>query len=230
MLASSALVGALVLLGGCSGSDRAGGATTSSTTRPTTTATTGTTTTTTVVATTAPPPSTTTTVVRRAAGTHVYPVRPPSATHYDRSHHDYPAADVFAPCGSTVVAVTDGTVQEVSRVDTWNPKVNSGDSRGGLFVSIVGDDGVRYYGSHLSRVDDGIDAGVRVTAGQPIALVGETGDARGVGCHLHFGLSAPCGPGDWQRRRGEVAPQPYLDRWKVGQDGSPAGQIAAKGC
>jgi murein DD-endopeptidase MepM/ murein hydrolase activator NlpD len=126
--------------------------------------------------------------------------------------------------------VTDGVVQELSRTDSWNSRVNSGDTRGGLFVSVVGDDGVRYYGSHLREVDAALSPGVRVRRGQRLGAVGDTGDAKGVGCHLHFGLSAPCGPGDWQRRRGEVWPQKYLDAWRTASPASPAPEIAARRC
>jgi len=162
----------------------------------------------------------------------VFPVRAAgggTAT-YARSHHDYPAADIFAPCGSEVVAVTNGVVQELSRTDNWNSKVNSGDTRGGLFVSLVGADGVRYYGSHMREVDPSIEPGTAVRSGQRLGAVGDTGDAKGVGCHLHFGLSAPCGPADWQRRRGEVWPQKYLDSWRAGGTMAPASEITARRC
>ena len=162
--------------------------------------------------------------------TYVFPVRPAEGATYARSHHDYPAADIFAACGSDALAITDGTVQDVSREDTWSSKVDSGESRGGLSVSVVGNDGVRSYGSHLREIDPAIQPGVAVTAGQRLGAVGDTGNARGVGCHLHFGLSAPCGPGDWQRRRGEVWPQKYLDSWRSGGGASPAAEISQRRC
>jgi murein DD-endopeptidase MepM/ murein hydrolase activator NlpD len=70
-----------------------------------------------------------------------------------------------------------GVVDFVSREDVWNPKVNDGATRGGLVVAIVGDDGVRYYGSHLSQIADGVAPGVRVSAGQKLGLTGKSGDA-----------------------------------------------------
>ena len=69
---------------------------------------------------------------------------------------------MFCPIGSVFVAVTDGVVDFVSTEDVWDPKVNDGATRGGLAVAIIGDDGVRYYGSHLSQVADVIAPGVRV--------------------------------------------------------------------
>jgi murein DD-endopeptidase MepM/ murein hydrolase activator NlpD len=132
---------------------------------------------------------------------------------YARRHHDYPATDIIADCGLRVVSAVDGVVLEVSRVDLFNQGVRNGSTRGGKFVTIRGDDGVRYYGSHMLSVARGIKPGVRVSAGQKLGRVGQTGRA-GV-CHLHFGISPVCaGTGDWWLRRGVVWPWPYLDSWR----------------
>jgi murein DD-endopeptidase MepM/ murein hydrolase activator NlpD len=152
---------------------------------------------------------------------------------YGHAHHDYPATDIMAACGTPVVAAATGSVLEVSRADRYDPKVNAGATRGGLSVSILGDDGVRYYGSHLSAVDSTINAGVRVTAGKRIGKVGQTGDAGA--CHLHFGISPPCAmTGDWWVRRGAIWPWPYLDSWRSGGQRSPVHEAAswqaANGC
>lgn len=61
------------------------------------------------------------------------------------SHSDYPAADIIANCGLPVVSPVDGVVLEVSRVDLWAQGIRNRSTRGGLFVSIKGADGVRYY-------------------------------------------------------------------------------------
>jgi len=144
---------------------------------------------------------------------------------YAHTHHDYPAADIIADCGLTVRAVTDGIVLEVNRIDTWQAATNLGATRGGLFVSILGDDDVRYYGSHLSVVAPALDAGSRVAAGDEIGKVGRTGDASI--CHLHFGISPPCArTGDWAVRRGVVWPWPYLDSWRAGTGRSAVGEVA----
>ncbi len=150
-----------------------------------------------------------------------FPVQPPKIASYANVHHDYPAADIFTPIGSTVVAVTDGVVDEVSRVDRWNIKTNDGAYRGGLWVTIIGDDGIRYHASHLSSVVDGIEAGVRVHAGQIIGYSGNTGNATLTPPHVHFGISQPTFPGDWINRRGQVWPQPYLRAWTRGEDLTP---------
>jgi len=146
---------------------------------------------------------------------------------YARYHHDYPANDILAKKGCKFVAVTGGVVDEVRKVDTYNYKKPTGDTKGGLFVSIVGDDGVRYYGSHLKKVADGIDVGVRVEAGTLLGYVGDSGDARGTAPHVHFGISWPTRANIWWVRRGEVYPWRYLDSWKAGKDRSPASEVTA---
>ena len=132
---------------------------------------------------------------------------------YAHKHHDYPATDIIADCGLPVVAAVDGVVLELSREDLFAQGVRNGSTRGGKFVSIRGDDGVRYYNSHLSSIKKWVKPGVRVTAGQRIGSVGRTG--RAGSCHLHFGISPVCaGTGDWWIRRGVVWPWPYLDSWR----------------
>ncbi|GIJ46456.1 hypothetical protein Val02_33420 [Virgisporangium aliadipatigenens] len=145
---------------------------------------------------------------------------------YAREHHDYPASDIITACGATALSVTDGVVLEVDRTDRFDKKVNEGSTRGGLYVSILGDDGVRYYGSHYQSINQEIQPGVRVRAGQPIAIVGRTGDAGA--CHIHFGLSPKCmTTGDWWTRRGVIWPWSYLDSWKSGGNKSPVEELAA---
>lgn len=154
---------------------------------------------------------------------YVFPVL--GKTSYGRTHHDYQATDVMAPCGATVVAVIGGTVLEVSRVDKWDPKTDKGADRGGLSVSLLGDDGVRYYGSHFSAIDGLIRPGARVTAGQELGKVGRTGLAGA--CHLHFGISPVCArTGDWWIRRGVIWPWRYLDSWRKNGTKSPVPEAA----
>jgi murein DD-endopeptidase MepM/ murein hydrolase activator NlpD len=145
---------------------------------------------------------------------------------YAHAHHDYPASDIIAACGRTVRAVTNGVVLEVNRVDRWDPETNLGPDRGGLSVSILGADGVRYYGSHFSVIVGGLKAGSPVAAAEVIGRVGRTGDASA--CHLHFGISPPCArTGDWAVRRGVVWPWPYLDSWRAGGSRSPVTEVAS---
>jgi peptidoglycan LD-endopeptidase LytH len=161
------------------------------------------------------------------AGTYVFPIDPPEAASYAREHHTYPATDIFAACGTTVVAITDATVDEVGTSDTWDPAEDDPATRSGLFVSLVGDDGVRYYTSHLEAVAPEVQAGARVRAGQPVGRVGRSGNAAATPCHVHVGISPPLGPGDWEVRRGVIWPWPYLDAWRAGEARSPIDEVHA---
>ena len=162
-----------------------------------------------------------------AAPVYVFPV-PECKVNYARAHHDYPATDILAKQGCKFVSPIDGVVDEVSRTDTWSGKTNLGIDRGGLYVSVIGTDGVRYYGSHLRTVVRSIQPGVSVKAGQILGTIGSTGSARGTSPHLHFGISwpTPTQANVWWVRRGVVLPWKYLEAWNKGQDLSPAKAVA----
>jgi peptidoglycan LD-endopeptidase LytH len=146
---------------------------------------------------------------------------------YGRAHHDYPATDIFTARGCAFVAPVDGRVDEVATADRWSTASDRGADRGGRSVSMVGADGVRYYGSHLEAVAAGIAPGVRVRAGRLLGRVGNSGSARVTAVHLHFGISWPTRPGVWWVRRGVVYPWRYLDSWRAGGDLSPARAVRA---
>ena len=147
---------------------------------------------------------------------------------YGRYHHDYPAADIFAPCGSAVLAPTAGTITQLSSKDTWESDKNDGSNRGGLSFTLVTADGVRYYGSHLQQVEPAIRPGTRLASGDRIGEVGKvghTGNANGV-CHLHYGISPPCAKtGDWKVRRGVVWPATFLTSWRKKGQKSPVATV-----
>ena len=149
------------------------------------------------------------------------------AVEYAHVHHNYPATDILTPAGCKFVSPVAGTIDEVNRIDRWNGKTNLGADRGGLYVSVIGIDGVRYYGSHLRSIAPNIQPGVAVTPGQLLGKVGTSGDARGTKSHLHFGISWPTPADTWWVRRGELYPWKYLDAWKAGIDLSPAKAIEA---
>ena len=162
----------------------------------------------------------------QAAPIYIFPVAG-CQVNYARAHHDYAATDIIAKAGCAFVAPIDGVIDEVNRVDTWSGKVNAGITRGGLSVSLIGVDGVRYYGSHLKSIYKTIEPGLVVKAGQRLGSVGATGSARGTSPHLHFGISWPTPPDTWWVRRGAVLPWKYLDAWKAGKDLSPAKAVEA---
>ena len=125
------------------------------------------------------------------------------------------------PMGTRFVAVTSGVVDYVSKEDLYAKGSREPNDYSGLAVAIIGDDGVRYYGSHLSEVAEGIEPGMRVEAGQLLGLTGISGNAAGTYPHLHFGISRPTTREDWQVRRGQVWPQPYLAAWRRGENVTP---------
>ena len=163
-----------------------------------------------------------------AAPNYIFPVAD-CAVDYARAHHDYAATDILAKKGCKFVSPVNGVIDEVNRKDNWKGKTNLGIDRGGLYVSVIGEDGVRYYGSHLISVATDIQPGVAVTAGQLLGKIGSTGSARGTAPHLHFGISwpTPTEPNVWWVRRGVVLPWKYLDAWKSGKDLSPVKAVAA---
>lgn len=113
-----------------------------------------------------------------------------------RAHH---GTDIIAPGGTPVLAAADGTVEKLfdSRLGGTTLYVRSPDRR------------VIYYYAHLAGYADGIGEGVAVRAGQPIAYVGDTGDAGPGNTHLHFGVQRMrAGEGWWQGQ--DINPYPLL--------------------
>jgi murein DD-endopeptidase MepM/ murein hydrolase activator NlpD len=163
----------------------------------------------------------------QAAPVYIFPVAD-CAVNYARAHHDYAATDILAKKGCKFVSPVNGVIDEVNRTDLWSGKTNLGIDRGGLYVSVIGEDGVRYYGSHLTSIVTSIQPGVVVKGGQLLGKVGATGSARGTSPHLHFGISwpTPSQPNVWWVRRGVVLPWKYLDAWKSGKDLSPVKEVA----
>jgi len=154
--------------------------------------------------------------------TYVFPVQPVKNVNFSEGRHGYPATDIFAPAGSQFVAVTDGMVDRISNEDLWDPATNDPSQAGGLWVSFLGDDGVRYFGAHLSAIADGIRSGVRASAGDVLGLVGNTGNARSTLPHLHFEISRPTPAYDWMSRDSLIDPFTFLQAWKTGQNVSPS--------
>jgi peptidoglycan LD-endopeptidase LytH len=161
-----------------------------------------------------------------AAPIYTFPVAGCTVT-YSKYHHDYPAADIFGKKGCAFVSPIAGVVDEVNTVDKWSGKTNLGADRGGLSISILGDDGLRYYGSHLSKIEANIVPGYKVASGEKLGEIGSTGSARGTKPHLHFGISYPTEKGIWWVRRGvglekgKTSPWKYLQAWQVGKDLKP---------
>jgi hypothetical protein len=128
---------------------------------------------------------------------YTFPMTPPGS--YTDGHHDYPAADIFAPTGTPVVACVRAEVLRTSPVAT---------GLGGITITPRGEDGWRYYYAHLSALDPAIKPGMVVEAGTQLGLSGNTGDARTTPPHLHFGVSKT------GSAAGQINPYPYLRLWE----------------
>jgi hypothetical protein len=128
---------------------------------------------------------------------YVFPMTP--AGDYVDGHHDYPANDIFAAIGIPVVACVRAEVLRTSPVET---------GKGGITVTLRGEDGWRYYYAHLAVLDPAIEPGVVVEAGARLGLSGNTGNARTTEPHLHFGVSKTGSVA------GEINPYPYLRLWE----------------
>jgi murein DD-endopeptidase MepM/ murein hydrolase activator NlpD len=164
--------------------------------------------------------------VASAAPIYTFPIAGCTVT-YSKYHHDYPATDIQAKKGCAFVSPVAGVIDEVALFDKWSGKTNKGADRGGLSVSIIGDDGNRYYGSHLAKIETNIVPGLRVASGDKLGEIGSTGSARGTAPHLHFGISYPTEKGIWWVKRGvglekgKTSPWKYLQAWQAGKDLKP---------
>jgi murein DD-endopeptidase MepM/ murein hydrolase activator NlpD len=118
-----------------------------------------------------------------------------------------------------VHAPTSGTISQVRRKDKWIESVDAPGTRGGLTITLIGDDTVRYYFSHLGRVK--VRFGQRVEAGQWIGVMGSSGNARRTLCHTHIGMSRICPNAEERLLQGEIWPWKYLDAWRSGEQLSP---------
>lgn len=141
---------------------------------------------------------------------------------YPKDHLGYPAVDVEG-CYARILAPTAGVISQLHRKDKWTPEDDSPGTRGGLTITLTGDDGVRYFFSHLGRIK--VLMNQRVSAGDWIGVMGSSGNARVTRCHTHFGMSRVCPLAEVYLLQGEIWPQKYLDAWKNGEQLSPRKEI-----
>jgi murein DD-endopeptidase MepM/ murein hydrolase activator NlpD len=114
-----------------------------------------------------------------------------------RSGHTHQGQDVMAACGTPLVAARGGTVQ----MSTW-------DDAAGNYLVIDGKGTVDdFMYAHLAEPSP-LKEGDAVRTGQPIGIVGDTGDAQG--CHLHFEMWGAPG---WYEGGSPFDPLPYLEKW-----------------
>jgi murein DD-endopeptidase MepM/ murein hydrolase activator NlpD len=117
-------------------------------------------------------------------------------------HH---GEDIFAPIGTPLLAITDGTVHSVG----WN-------EIGGWRLWLRDGQGDEFYYAHLSAYSPLAVDGRHVRAGDVVGFLGDSGDADGGLPHLHFEIH-PVGMLSLGYD-GVVAPYPFLVAWKRAQD------------
>ena len=139
-----------------------------------------------------------------ASKSHVFPVRGPhdyGGANADfgsgRSGHSHQGQDVFAKCGTPMVAARGGKVQ-----------FRGSHAAAGNYIVIDGHGtGTDYAYMHLAEPSP-FRKGDAVRTGQRIGAVGDTGNASG--CHLHFELwSAP----GWYQGGRPIDPLRALKAW-----------------
>lgn len=149
---------------------------------------------------------------RLTAGGYVFPVYGPAS--FGDSFGDprgdlesgwHHGADIFAPLGTPLLAVADGTVFSVG----WN-------RLGGWRLWLRDHEGNEFYYAHLSAYSPLAVNGRQVKAGDVLGFMGKSGDARNSAVHLHFEIH-PVGMLA-QGYDGVVAPYSFLVSWRRAQD------------
>ncbi len=110
----------------------------------------------------------------------------------ERTHE---GTDLFDEKGTPILNVCDGKVEKLG----WN-------RLGGERVGVRGDDGNYYYYAHLDEINKDLTIGEKITKGELIGTMGNTGDAITTPDHLHFGIELP--DGEW------LNPYPLLKVWE----------------
>jgi murein DD-endopeptidase MepM/ murein hydrolase activator NlpD len=112
----------------------------------------------------------------------------------DGGRRRHQGIDLLAPAGTPLVAVTSGHISRLSNQDR---------GRGGISLWLRDARGTTYYYAHNHH--NLVHLGQRVKAGQLLARVGATGNARGGPPHLHFQIH----PGGGR----PVSPDAVVRRW-----------------
>jgi murein DD-endopeptidase MepM/ murein hydrolase activator NlpD len=132
---------------------------------------------------------------------HVFPVQGSHGVrgavgvfHAPRNGRIHEGFDITAACGTPLVAVRNGRVRKAG----YDPVLY------GWFALIHGEAEKRsYFYAHMPAPAL-VRKGEGVYEGERIGAVGETGNAVGTGCHLHFEIHANGTP---------IDPWPLLTRW-----------------
>jgi murein DD-endopeptidase MepM/ murein hydrolase activator NlpD len=145
-------------------------------------------------------------------GGYVFPVFGPAsfgdtfgAARADVSGGWHHGEDIFAPLGTPLLAVADGTVFSVG----WN-------DIGGWRLWLRDRAGNEFYYAHLSAYSPLAVNGRQVKAGDVVGFMGKTGDAEFSPVHLHFEIHPVSLLA--MGYDGAVAPYPFLTAWRRAED------------
>jgi murein DD-endopeptidase MepM/ murein hydrolase activator NlpD len=112
----------------------------------------------------------------------------------DGGRRRHQGIDLLAGAGTPLVAVASGTITRLNNHDQ---------GRGGISLWLRDAHGTAYYYAHNQH--NLVRLGQRVQAGQLLARVGSTGNAKGGPPHLHFQIHPYGGP--------PVSPDALVRRW-----------------
>ncbi|HKB50251.1 MAG TPA: peptidoglycan DD-metalloendopeptidase family protein [Solirubrobacterales bacterium] len=114
-----------------------------------------------------------------------------------RSGHTHEGQDVMAKCGTPLIAARGGRVQ-----------YSGYQGAAGNYIVIDGK-GTSFDMAYMHLLEPSpLQEGMTVRTGEPIGVVGQTGDA--TACHLHFEIWTAPG---WYEGGSPIDPLPYLQEW-----------------
>jgi murein DD-endopeptidase MepM/ murein hydrolase activator NlpD len=114
-----------------------------------------------------------------------------------RSGHTHEGQDVMAACGTPLIAARGGRVQYAGY-----------EAAAGNYLVIDGR-GTGFDMAYMHLLEPSpLQEGMTVRTGEPIGVVGQTGDA--TACHLHFEIWTAPG---WYEGGSPIDPLPYLQKW-----------------
>jgi murein DD-endopeptidase MepM/ murein hydrolase activator NlpD len=114
-----------------------------------------------------------------------------------RSGHTHEGQDVMVACGTPLIAARGGRVQ-----------YSGYQGAAGNYIVIDGK-GTSFDMAYMHLLEPSpLRAGMTVRTGEPIGIVGQTGDA--TACHLHFEIWTAPG---WYEGGSPIDPLPYLEAW-----------------
>jgi murein DD-endopeptidase MepM/ murein hydrolase activator NlpD len=112
----------------------------------------------------------------------------------DTGSRSHEGVDIFADRGTSVIAISDGIIDSAGERGLGGKQVWL---RDGLF-------GKRIYYAHLDKI--AVSEGEKVKIGDTLGFVGNTGNAKDLPPHLHFGI---------YKAKGAVNPLPFIKKTEI---------------